>query len=270
MPCPAIDKAKFNFRLFGDTYGYNCKTFEQNKDKFVDWDIFDKVLWQNFFLAVAVEMAEVAGLGTDNSLIHVETDEVNRIVESIIDDRRTNRPKEDDIDESSQTDNDGKLYMIPEIFKTSNNNLWSKQDSWEEIGVLNVPSKVFTTNACRFDSVLSMLVFLFSNHFDDDAKDEFEFNLPAFSIIQKLLQNEDITFPQFRYLSHSMMLCNDEKYTQGSLEEVYRRFRKLSGASAEDPSIMSLFAAPYFRGNAYCSQDLCTKKDKKKRSIFEF
>ena len=269
------DKRRFSFYFFGRK-GIECNFFKKNRSETLKLSIDDRK-WIDFFLSVTIDlMNQVVG---KVKYILARTDGIIGIVESRLNERIKNREttsERDLVDDNQGKDGDGLETAVPSLFYASSKNckdykfgVFKEQTEWKggAQGKLTVPQGVFTFSACRFDSVLSILTYLHSNHFSAEDKKEFQLNLPALSIMFQHWDAGNISFSEFRYLSHSMLLLETETDgeidSHGPISSVYRRFKHLTGASIKDPSIMSLFATPYFEKHAACSPDRCDKVQRK-------
>ncbi len=265
MHDPELVKKRFNFEMFG------CENavFEKYKYKFASWNTLQCKQWKDFSLKIAKELLNVVGL-RDNSIISLAPKEIGRIIESIINERiRETKNVVGDLESnkgnkviltevppyfSCNVDVDSLVNVVTKKFEYT---VSSEETNSESSGPIPIfGEKDYTLNACRFDSVMSVLVFLYESCFKQEDIEEFQLNLPTFSIILKLLNINTISNKQFRYIAHSI-LCPGEKHTYGPITSVYRRFKRLTGASPDDPSIMSLFATPYFNSRPICSRDAC-------------
>jgi hypothetical protein len=280
MHCPIAEKSIFNFDMFG------CENveFEKNKSKFEQWSELKGATWSKFAVNVAMDLANVIGLKC-NSIIKLSGELiVNELIEPKIAEKiylfnKENPESKESLQnyekggiyEDLQSNEGGKVVLtevppyftcqVDDIIKTvkrirgnidsSKQTVTEKSDATKRFG-----AEDFTLNACRFDSFMSVLVFLHETCFEEKDKEEFQLNLPMFSIILQLMKYKEISSQQFRYIAHSI-LCPGERHTYGPVTEVYDRFKELTGASSEDPSIMSLFTTPYFARRPICSREGC-------------
>ena len=290
-----VVKSRFPFDFFGKQ-GYKCEFFMKTRLEFQKWKPRSYVCWGKFFLSVATELACVAGLTEGVQYIRVRSDLVRETVQRQFNESKNLSKTEGELKDefcgrnklvAHSQDADGDMEEAPSVFYAHGKykfGVFAKQTVWGEAnseldlqkiycGDDNEGQGVFTTRACRFDSFLSILIFLHSNLFSPKDKKEFDLNLPALSMILKLLKSNKsnkISFEDFRYLSHSMLLLDGEKNKHGPIRDVYVRFKELTGASEGDRSIMSLFASPYFEKSAFCPADRCDMRYKRSIDTWKF
>jgi hypothetical protein len=284
----ALDMKNFNFEFFGSK-GYKSKIFLKYRDEFEKWSIDDNAVWRTFFLNVGGELLKVAGL-KEAGLVKLTEDEIEESIATKIAlrNRDLSNKKDKNIKDtfvgknrkclkSNEKHDDDEKEVPPYFYSLGDGIVHALHEKWKrtekvtsiknakamkqgESSSKNYGEERYSVNTCPIDSIMSILIFLDENCFEQEDKEEFHLNLPVFSIIIQLLNRQIISCKQFKYFCHSMLQVG-KLHEQEMLRDVYRRFKELMGASPGDPLYMSLFSTPFFDSRAFCQRDCVSKRD---------
>lgn len=287
MNCPQKNKKDFDFFFFGQQ-GYIPVRFTRSKKHLEEQVVFSskKEYWLSFWLGIANNLKELSGL---KKVVQIDSDLITETITSHLSERDKNRDADNHEDllpecELIGSDEEDILLEIvsPDYFKGTLKGIKSVisdiAKSLTDLNVGNNSTSILslqnreeycsTTNSCRFDSVMSILFFLYNNYFSSDDIKELELYLPTFSILFQLLKTGKVSIEKARAIWYCILSNNQTKGLHGPIQDVYRSIKMLMMGSIKDPPIMSLFTTPYFCSPwKKCQNKDCEKNCEKKKLI---
>jgi hypothetical protein len=275
---PEGERLKFNFKCFGRE-GYTPEKIL--KDSNLETPAFSKYkdFWFDFWIKVAKFLSHIVGL---ELVIKIDESVIKQNVEEILEqrDKLDQKDSQGVFSQDKSQENELQEVVAPLYFKRGRRNIISviakisakcEPKNINDSCAFNInDSELFINNSCRFDSVMSILYFLYEYYFSFDDIKELELCLPSFSILFKFLKDGKFSYKTARSIWYHILCKGNQKDEHGSIHDVYRSLKRLMMGSTKDPPIVSLFSTPYFCSpgrkcqNVDCETNSMSKKMVKK------